>query len=221
MAYPVPPVLSVGPSVVAAGGESISLEERRAKALRLRLAGISADEIGRRLAADPTYNASGTTLQGGYGWARFRDGKPVSLAKIGAQVTKDLEAQATRNRESLDRDIETMREIHLQRLETLLTFCWPKASAGSQLHIGRATEVLDQIASMHGWKKADTVVTHAGGITVSAESQQPVIDTEYATKFLDAVREADLMGEEQLALVASAIDPANVVEAVVVEPETA
>ena len=196
------------------------IEERRNKAVQLRAAGLDTLSIAMRLMADPAVNALGEAVPGGYGSKNYEAGlPPPSHEALRAAVNSDVTTVHNRVVKSGALAEETLFWLEMERLDRLVSFCWTKATQGSERHIGRVTEITAQRSKMMGWDKSPVTITHTGNIGITVEGPQPVVDTEYARKMFLAMQESALEPPEVLdameralpELTEATIDPDTVV----------
>jgi hypothetical protein len=111
------------------------VEERRKKAVALRLAGVDLETIFQQL-----------------------KGMGYSSAD---HVSMDLKRARERSRAQLDYSVEQLRELQLDRLERLLAAAWPKAVGGNTASIDSAARLIAQIAKLKGLEAPTQVeLTH-------------------------------------------------------------
>lgn len=98
--------------------EQAAIAERRATAIRLRIAGVEPLAIGKKLYADPEVNSDGREVQMGYGVERYRAGKrPLSDRALIIRVCQDLKLALEARRGEQDLAVSELREIENARLD--------------------------------------------------------------------------------------------------------
>lgn len=113
----------------AAKGSQWAVEERRKKAVALRLAGVDPTTIMEQV------NKSTPEEH------RYASPDHVSI---------DIKRARDRSRAQLDESVEDLRELQVNRLERLLAAAWPKAVGGNTAAIDTAARLILQIAKLKG-----------------------------------------------------------------------
>lgn len=98
--------------------QQAAIAERRATAIRLRIAGVEPLAIAKKLAADPTINTDGLAYPMGYGIEKYEKGEnPPSDRKLIVRVCQDLQIAMEARRAQLDLAVADLRMIENERLD--------------------------------------------------------------------------------------------------------
>lgn len=98
--------------------EKAAIAERRATAIRLRIAGVEPLAIGKKLYADPEHNSDGLSTPMGYGVERYREGKaPLSDRALIIRVCQDLKAALQVRQGEQEMAVADLRAIENARLD--------------------------------------------------------------------------------------------------------
>lgn len=218
----VPPRLNVSrgtdddsaPEKVKPRNRKLLTAERRRQARRYRVAGLSAEAIALRLAADPSINPTGESFPGGYGSRNYADGRePPAIEALRKEVLEDLRIMKERTESSIERDEAAMFDIALERIEFVVAAATPRAANGSQLHQGRILEAVDLLAHIMGWHKSPVSVTVNNNTLNVSTSEQPTWDDVFLGKFYEAMIEAGAEPPEMLAAAQTALSQLPVAQA--------
>lgn len=129
------------------------IADRRRQAMELRLAGVDAITIARRLSAwDEDHAAAGTTpLPFGYGWHNRRKGLPrPEDGVLVHQVHQDVRRTLAARRAGLDDAAEQYVQINRDRLERLLAGVWGPALAGDVQASQQALRIIREQLRLDG-----------------------------------------------------------------------
>jgi hypothetical protein len=123
--------------------------DRRAKALDMALAGEARLAIGLRLSASPDQSDDPHPV--GYGWERLRRGHgPLDETGLVDAVRKDVGRSLAERRRALGQSADEYLDVHMARLERLLTGVWDKAAAGDLSSSLQALRILSREQRLQG-----------------------------------------------------------------------
>lgn len=178
------------------------ITERRIKATQLRLAGLSCEEIGMRLHADPEVNVEGRAVIGGYGWLNHAKGKPPVIGlNLSKTVSVDLLKAAEARRETSERAQDEWLELELARIDKVQSAIWQQCLSGNLWAVDRFVALSARRAKMLGLdierREVKGEVKHSGAITV--EGHHPEMTGEFYGKLMAALGDlgqADIVDAE-------------------------
>lgn len=139
------------------------LDLRRRDAVALKLQGLSLEQIGRRLHADPSMNSEKVGYPGGYGWRNLYEGKPpVTGRSLQSLVANDVREMLEHARLSNEVVRQEGLQLTIAKLEEAAAALWPKVKAGNP----RAQEVwltnLDKQIELQGIEPGEMSLSRIG-----------------------------------------------------------
>jgi hypothetical protein len=156
------------------------IADRRVKALQLRAAALSHEEIGLRLHVDPDVNSTGTGFVGGYGWLCFHQGRtPLIGQRLSTAVSQDIRKALAEHRRLSEEAADLHVQLELDRLDKLQAAIWQRCLTGDLWAVDRALMISQRRAKLLGIDIDRAVVDAKTEVNVTVEGAQPVLNAEY------------------------------------------
>lgn len=196
--------------------DKIKILDRRRRAYNLRIAGHTAEVIGRTLHADPSMNVSGEGTDMGYGWQNYIQGKPPVIGDaLRMAVHRDLTEgfRAAAKYEQYGRE-EYVR-LETEALDVAQAAIMPKVRKGDARAVEQLVNISARRAKLRGLD-IDRVESEVN-LNLTVEGKQPDYrDPEFTASFQDGLQ---ALGVPLVLPPSSRTEDDDVIDAVVVEPE--
>lgn len=138
--------------------QQAAIAQRRADAIRLRIAGVEFSEIGLRLHADPSVNSAGEAYPMGYGVERHTQGRdPLAGKKLIIRVCQDVQLALEQRRARAHVAVEDLRALENERLDAYQRVVHKLAVGGGPDRLppdlnalDKALRIMDRRARLNG-----------------------------------------------------------------------
>jgi len=175
--------------------KEVLIHERRRQAYQLAIGQFSNEEIGLYLHADPSVNTRKISVDGGYGWQNFCNGKPPLMGdNLRNAVSRDMSRGLASSAKYEKRAQDDLLAIEVAGLNKAQASIWSQVLQGNLRAVEQFVLISARRSKILGLD-IDRVEAHTTLTVEAVQGAEPVYDQEFISGMMSALKQVGAIKE--------------------------